>query len=182
MLLVPLVAPLPSLAASVGTKPEGKQNFVSASRRVVVKLDEEVMGREVAVREVGEIMEKGLSAAGLRMEDVVMSLVAIAPAVLEEQEEEEEGRGNEVKGWYLTVHREFVERIKKNQEKLEEAMAPLIVEALGLSGLRFVKAEAEAGADKQHSVEPEVCSSSPSDGIQQENRRAEEEAADGSLG
>ncbi|KAH7821321.1 uncharacterized protein MONOS_15015 [Monocercomonoides exilis] len=59
-------------------------------------------------------------------------------------------------------------------------MAPLVVEAHGLSGLRFVKAEAEA--DMLHSVEPEVCSSSPSDGIQQENRRAEEEAANRSLG
>ncbi|KAH7827002.1 uncharacterized protein MONOS_16083 [Monocercomonoides exilis] len=56
-------------------------------------------------------------------------------------------------------------------------MTLLVVEALGLSRLRFVKADAEAGADKQHSVEPEVCSFSPSDGIQQENRRAAEEAA-----
>ncbi|KAH7826239.1 uncharacterized protein MONOS_7673 [Monocercomonoides exilis] len=95
----------------------------------------------------------------------------------------EGGDRNEEKGGYPTAHREFVERIKENQGKLEEAMAPLIVKALGLSGLRFVKAEVEVGADKQHSVEPEVCSSSPSDGIQQENRRAkEEEAADGSLG
>ncbi|KAH7828986.1 uncharacterized protein MONOS_16112 [Monocercomonoides exilis] len=61
-------------------------------------------------------------------------------------------------------------------------MAQLVVEALGLAWLRFVNAKGEAGADKQHSEEPEVCSSSPSDGIQQENRRAEEEAADGSLG
>ncbi|KAH7829090.1 uncharacterized protein MONOS_17131 [Monocercomonoides exilis] len=61
-------------------------------------------------------------------------------------------------------------------------MSPLVVEALGLSGLRFVKAEAEAGANKQHSEEPELCSSSPSDGTQLENRRAEEEEADGSLG
>ncbi|KAH7822271.1 uncharacterized protein MONOS_11983 [Monocercomonoides exilis] len=64
-------------------------------------------------------------------------------------------------------------------------MALLIVEALGLSRLRFVKAgpeaETEAGADKQHSEESEVNSSSPSDGIQQENKRAEEEATDGSL-
>ncbi|KAH7815004.1 uncharacterized protein MONOS_9607 [Monocercomonoides exilis] len=140
------------------------------------------------------------------MEDVVLSPAAIALAVLEEREESEEGEkggkegeeegeedggkdggreggdGNEEKGGYPTAHREFVERIKENQGKLEEAMAPLIVEALGLSVLRFVKAEVEMGADKQHSVEPEVCSSSPSDGIQQENRRAEEEAADGSLG
>ncbi|KAH7819367.1 uncharacterized protein MONOS_17942 [Monocercomonoides exilis] len=61
-------------------------------------------------------------------------------------------------------------------------MAQLIVKALGLSGLRFVKAESEVGVSKQHSVEPEVHSSSPSDGIQQEISRAEEEAADGSLG
>ncbi|KAH7823488.1 uncharacterized protein MONOS_9867 [Monocercomonoides exilis] len=60
-------------------------------------------------------------------------------------------------------------------------MATLVVEALGLSLLRFVKADAEVGADKQHSVEPEVFSSSPSDGTQLENRRAEEEEADGSL-
>ncbi|KAH7815543.1 uncharacterized protein MONOS_7160 [Monocercomonoides exilis] len=229
MLLVPLVGPLPSLAAPVGTKSGSKRIFSAAdvnafpsiydlfnpslqiwrspqSRRVVVKLDDEVMGREVAVCEVGGIVEKGLSAAGLRMEDVVLSPAAIALAVLEEREEVEDGErggkegeekgeekgedgrregddGNEEKGGYPTAHREFVKRIKENQGKLEEAMAQLVVEAFGLSWLRFVKADAEAGADKQHSVEPEVCSSSPSDGIQQENRRAaEEEAADGSLG
>eukprot|EP00770_Monocercomonoides_exilis_P011996 MONOS_11938.1-p1 / transcript=MONOS_11938.1 / gene=MONOS_11938 / organism=Monocercomonoides_exilis_PA203 / gene_product=flagellar associated protein / transcript_product=flagellar associated protein / location=Mono_scaffold00628:4-3414(-) / protein_length=1023 / sequence_SO=supercontig / SO=protein_coding / is_pseudo=false len=235
MLSVPLVAPLPSLAASVGTKSGSKRIFAAAdvnafpsiydlfdpsllpsaiarlvsrspqSRRVVVKLDDEVMGRGIAVCEVGGIVEKGLDAAGLRMEDVVLSPAAIALAVLEEREEAEEGEkggkngeekgeekgedgrreggdGNEEKGGYPTAHREFVEKIKENQGKLEEAMAPLVVEALGLSGLRFVKAETEVGADKQYSVEPEVCSSSPSDGIQQENRRAEEEAADGSLG
>ncbi|KAH7823528.1 uncharacterized protein MONOS_11759 [Monocercomonoides exilis] len=92
--------------------------------------------------------------------------------------EGERGDGNEEKGAYPTAHREFVERIKENQVKLEEAMAPLVVEVLGMSRLRFVKAgmeaEAEDGADKQHSVEPKVCSSSPSDSIQQENRRAEE--------
>ncbi|KAH7824094.1 uncharacterized protein MONOS_12644 [Monocercomonoides exilis] len=91
MLLVPLVAQLLWLAASVGTKPEGKQNFVSASMRVVVKLDDEVMGRGVAVCEVGEIVEKGLSAVGLRMEDVVLLPAAIALAELEELEEAEEG-------------------------------------------------------------------------------------------
>ncbi|KAH7831524.1 uncharacterized protein MONOS_11111 [Monocercomonoides exilis] len=239
MLSVPLVAPLPSLAASVGTKSGSKRIFAAAdvnafpsiydlfdpsllpsaiarlvsrspqSRRVVVKLDDEVMGRGIAVCEVGEIVEKGLDAAGLRMEDVVLSPAAIALAVLEEREEVEEGErgckegdkegeekgeedggkdggkeggdGNEEKCGYPTAHREFVERIKENRGKLEEAMAPLIVEALGLSGLRFVKAEAEVGAYKQHSVEPEVCSSSPSNGIQQENRRAEEEATDGSF-
>ncbi|KAH7819168.1 uncharacterized protein MONOS_3238 [Monocercomonoides exilis] len=140
------------------------------------------------------------------MENVVLLPAAIALAVLEEQEEAKEGErrgkegeekgeeeekedggreggdGNEEKGGYPAAHRKFVERIKENQGKLEEAMVPLVVDALGLSGLRFVKVETEAGADKQHSVEPEVCRSSPSDGIQQENRRAEEEVADGSLG
>ncbi|KAH7819598.1 uncharacterized protein MONOS_15974 [Monocercomonoides exilis] len=101
----------------------------------------------------------------------------------EEDGGREEGEGNEEKGGYPTAHREFVERIKENQGKLEEAMAPLVVEALGLSGLRFVKAETEVCESKQHPMKPEVCSSSPSNGIQQENRRAaEEEAADGSLG
>ncbi|KAH7822546.1 uncharacterized protein MONOS_8828 [Monocercomonoides exilis] len=63
-------------------------------------------------------------------------------------------------------------------------MTPLVVEALGMSRLRFVNArtETEASAGKKYSVEPEVSNSSPSDGIQQENRRAAEEAADGSLG
>ncbi|KAH7818636.1 uncharacterized protein MONOS_8386 [Monocercomonoides exilis] len=113
------------------------------------------------------------------MEDVVQSPAAIELAVLEEREEAEEGEkggkrgeekgeedggkdggreggdGNEEKGGYPTAHREFVERIKENQGKLEEAIAPLVVEALGLSGLRFVKADAEVGADQQHSVEPE---------------------------
>ncbi|KAH7826853.1 uncharacterized protein MONOS_13852 [Monocercomonoides exilis] len=166
------------------------------SRLVVVKLDDEVMGRGVAVCEVGEIVEKGLDAAGLRMEDVVLSPAAIALDVLEEREEAEEGeRGkekgeeyggresgdvNEEKGGYSTAHREFVERIKENRGKLEEAMVLLVEEALGLSGLRFAKADADA--DKLHSVKPEVYSSSSADGIQLENRRAAEEAADGSLG
>ncbi|KAH7818644.1 uncharacterized protein MONOS_2342 [Monocercomonoides exilis] len=52
---------------------------------------------------------------------------------------------------------------------------------LSVAGLRFVKAEVKTDTDKQHSVESEVCSSSPSDGIQQENRKAEE-TIDGSLG
>ncbi|KAH7820936.1 uncharacterized protein MONOS_9162 [Monocercomonoides exilis] len=123
----------------------------------------------------------------------------IALAVLEEREEaeegekggkegskdgeEEEGReggdGNEEKGVYMTSRREFVERIKENQGKQENTMSPLVVEALELSWLRFVKAVAkaeadtEAGPDKQHSVEPEVHSSSPSDGFQREISRAE---------
>ncbi|KAH7823512.1 uncharacterized protein MONOS_13588 [Monocercomonoides exilis] len=102
---------------------------------------------------------------GVRMKDVVLSQAAIALAVLEEREEVEEGeRGgkegeekgeeegedgrreegdvNEEKGAYPTAHREFLERIKENQVKLEEAMALLVVETFGLSRLRFVKAEA----------------------------------------
>ncbi|KAH7827768.1 uncharacterized protein MONOS_17273 [Monocercomonoides exilis] len=162
--------------------PRALWGYVVARRAVLcvaVKLDDEVMGRGIAVCEVGEIVEKGLDAAGLRMEDVVLPPAAIALAVLEEREEAEEGEregkegeeegeedrgkeggdGNEEKGGYPTAHGEFVERIKENQGKLEEAIAPLVVEALGLSGLRFVKADAEVG-----------------------NRRVEEEAADGSLG
>ncbi|KAH7831279.1 uncharacterized protein MONOS_11208 [Monocercomonoides exilis] len=151
-------------------------------------------------------MEEELERAGLRMEDEVLSSAVIALVVLEEREEAEEGEkggkegeekgeengeedggrevgdGNEENGRYPTAHREYVEKIKEKQGKLEETMSPLVVEALGLSGLRFVKAEAEAGANKQHSEEPELCSSSPSDGTQLENRRAEEEEADGSLG
>ncbi|KAH7828883.1 uncharacterized protein MONOS_13297 [Monocercomonoides exilis] len=53
------------------------------------------MGRGVAVCEVGEIVEKGLDAAGLRMEDVVLSPAAIALAVLEEREEADEGEGED---------------------------------------------------------------------------------------
>ncbi|KAH7827094.1 uncharacterized protein MONOS_15393 [Monocercomonoides exilis] len=164
--------------------------------------------------EVGEIDSKELSEAWLRMEDVVLSPVVIALAVLEEREEAEEGEmggkegeekgeengeekgeekgeedegrdrgdGNEEKGRYPTAIRKFVERIEEIQGKLEEAMVPLVVEALGLSGLRLVKADAEVGVSKQHPMKPEVCSSSPSNGIQQENRRAAEEgSADGSL-
>ncbi|KAH7823360.1 uncharacterized protein MONOS_8448 [Monocercomonoides exilis] len=135
-----------------------------------------------------------MEAVWLSVEDVVLSPAAIALAVLEEREEAEEGErgckegdkegeemgeedggkdrgreggdGNEEKGGYPTAHRDFVERIKEKQGKLEEAMVPLVVEALGLSGLRFVKAESEADSDKQHSVEPEVCSSSSADGVQ----------------
>ncbi|KAH7819303.1 uncharacterized protein MONOS_14573 [Monocercomonoides exilis] len=59
---------------------------------------------------------------------------------------------------------------------MEEAMAPLVVEVLGTSRLRFVKArtETEADTDKQHSIEPEVCNSSPADGIRQEISREDE--------
>ncbi|KAH7818867.1 uncharacterized protein MONOS_13813 [Monocercomonoides exilis] len=134
-------------------------------------------------REVGEIVEKGLSAAGLRMEDVVLLPEEIVLVVLEEREEAEEGDVNEVKGGYPAAHREFVERVKKNQGKPEEVMAQLNVETLGLSRLRFVKADTEVCVSKQHPMKSEVCSSSPSDGIQQENRRAsEEEATDMSFG
>ncbi|KAH7818702.1 uncharacterized protein MONOS_2140 [Monocercomonoides exilis] len=175
MLSVPLVAPLPSLATSVGMKEENNWLFSEADVNVfssiydqfgpsmqiwrssqlkylVVKLDDEVIWRVVAVCEVGKIAEKGLSAAGLRMEDVVQSPAAIELAVLKEREEAEEGErgckegdkegeekgeedggkdggreggdGNEEKGGYPTAHREFVERIKENQGKLEEAMTP----------------------------------------------------------
>ncbi|KAH7824039.1 uncharacterized protein MONOS_1668 [Monocercomonoides exilis] len=90
MLSVPLVVQLPLLAAYVGTKSGSKRIFAAAdenafpsiydlfdpllqiwrsqqSRRVVVKLDEEVMGRGVAVCEVGEIVDNGLDAVGLKM-------------------------------------------------------------------------------------------------------------------
>ncbi|KAH7819265.1 uncharacterized protein MONOS_2878 [Monocercomonoides exilis] len=144
------------------------------------------------------------------MEDVVLSPAAIAPAEVEEREEEEEGErgckegdkegeemgeedggkdrgieggdGNEEKNGYSTAHRYFVERIKEKQGKLESAMVLLVVEALGLCRLRFVKAEAEADSDKQHSLKPEVCRTSQRDDIQQEISRAEEDSADGSLG
>ncbi|KAH7816452.1 uncharacterized protein MONOS_15518 [Monocercomonoides exilis] len=240
MLSVPLVAPLSSLAASVGTKSGSKRIFVapdvnafpsiydlfdpsllpsaiarlvsrsSQSRHVVVKLKDEVIWRGIAVCEVGEIVEKGLDAAGLRMEDVVLSPAAIELAVLKEREEAEEGKrggkegeekgeergkekgeedegrdggdGNEEKGGYPTVHREYVGKIKENQGKLEEAMAQLVVEALGLSQLRSVKVKTHKEADKRYSVESKMCSSSPSDGIQQESRKAEKETVDGSLG
>ncbi|KAH7831213.1 uncharacterized protein MONOS_3815 [Monocercomonoides exilis] len=149
MLSVPLVEPLPSLAAS------------PRSMHVVVKLDEKVMVQSVAVCEVEEIVEKGLDAAELRMEDMVLLSEAIVLVVLEEREEvegEEKGEekggrkggdGNEEKGGYPTAHREFVERIKENQGKLEEAMAPLVVEVLGTSRLRFAKARTETEAEKQ---------------------------------
>ncbi|KAH7829714.1 uncharacterized protein MONOS_4067 [Monocercomonoides exilis] len=49
------------------------------------------MRRGVALCEAGEITEKGLQAAGLRIKDVVLFPAAIALAVLEEREEGEEG-------------------------------------------------------------------------------------------
>ncbi|KAH7823487.1 uncharacterized protein MONOS_9868 [Monocercomonoides exilis] len=108
------------LAAPAGTKSGSKQIFAVAdvnafpsiydlfdpslqmwrstqSGRVVVKLDDEVMGRGVAVCEVGEIVEKGLSEAGLMMEDV-LSPAAIALAVLEEREEAEDGESGGKEG------------------------------------------------------------------------------------
>ncbi|KAH7823725.1 uncharacterized protein MONOS_15310 [Monocercomonoides exilis] len=110
---------------------------------------------------MAKIVEKGLSEVGLRMEDAVLSPAAIALAVLEELEEAEEGGGNERKSTIL--------------QRTE------IVEALELSRLKFMNTEAEAkvDTDKQHSVEPEMCSSSLSDEIQQEISRADEEEAIG---
>ncbi|KAH7822289.1 uncharacterized protein MONOS_9658 [Monocercomonoides exilis] len=121
MLSVPLVAQLPSLAASVGTKSGSKRIFAVSdvnaflsiydlfdsstqiwrsqqSRRVVVKLEDEVMGRGVAVCEVREIVKKGLLEAGLGMEDVIPSQVSIALAVLEEREKAEEGESGGKEG------------------------------------------------------------------------------------
>ncbi|KAH7816485.1 uncharacterized protein MONOS_15632 [Monocercomonoides exilis] len=179
MLSVPLVEPLPSLATSVGMKEENNRLFSAAD----VNVFPSIYDQWVAVREVGEIMEKGLSAAGLGMEDVVLSPAAIELAVLEKREEAKEGEGDEMKGGYPIARREFVKKqTKENHRKLEEAMAQLVVEALGLVLLRFMKAEVKTDIDKQHSMESEVCSSSPSDGIQQDNRKAEEETVDGSLG
>ncbi|KAH7828514.1 uncharacterized protein MONOS_7711 [Monocercomonoides exilis] len=114
---------------------------------------------------------------GLRTKDE-----ALLQAVLEEREEAKEGEGDEMKGDCPAAHRELVERIKKSQGKQEEAMESTVVEALGLSWLRFAKAEDEAEADKPHSTEAEMYHSSPSDGIQQKISRAEEESLDGSLG
>ncbi|KAH7819121.1 uncharacterized protein MONOS_12788 [Monocercomonoides exilis] len=145
------------------------------SMRVVVRLDDEVMGRGVAVCEVGGIVGKGLDAERMRKEEMVLSPAAIALEVLEEWEEAEEGEmeeteggdGNEEKGGRPIAHREFVEGIKENQGKLEEAIAQLVVEALGLSRLRFVKARTatEASAGKKFSVQPEMRNFSPADGI-----------------
>ncbi|KAH7827057.1 uncharacterized protein MONOS_14348 [Monocercomonoides exilis] len=59
-------------------------------------------------------------------------------------------------------------------------MTLLVVEELGLSRLRFVKEDVDS--DKQHAVEPEMCSSSSVDGIQQEISRAKDGAKDGSFG
>ncbi|KAH7817827.1 uncharacterized protein MONOS_11433 [Monocercomonoides exilis] len=56
------------------------------SRRVVMKLVNKMRRGIVAVNEVGEIVEKGLSVAGLMMEDVVLPPAAIALAALEEKE------------------------------------------------------------------------------------------------
>eukprot|EP00770_Monocercomonoides_exilis_P010524 MONOS_10472.1-p1 / transcript=MONOS_10472.1 / gene=MONOS_10472 / organism=Monocercomonoides_exilis_PA203 / gene_product=unspecified product / transcript_product=unspecified product / location=Mono_scaffold00477:49185-49487(+) / protein_length=101 / sequence_SO=supercontig / SO=protein_coding / is_pseudo=false len=61
------------------------------SRHVDMKLDDEVMWGGVAACEVGEIVEKGLDVAGLRMEDVALSPAAIVLVVLKEREEAEEG-------------------------------------------------------------------------------------------
>ncbi|KAH7832764.1 uncharacterized protein MONOS_6921 [Monocercomonoides exilis] len=109
MLSVPLVALLPSLTAFEGKKWWSKRIFAAPnvnafpsiydlfdlslqiwqsqqSRRVVMKLDEEVMGRGVAVCEVGEIVEKALETEGMKMEDVVLSTAAIPLNVLVEGE------------------------------------------------------------------------------------------------
>ncbi|KAH7828290.1 uncharacterized protein MONOS_12750 [Monocercomonoides exilis] len=137
MLSVPLVKQLSFIAESVEKEKEALEGICgcgcecvpvdqrSQLRRVVMKLDDEVMGRGVAP-------------------------AAIALAVLEEREEAKEGErgdkegeemggkeggdGNEEKSGRPTAHREFVERMKENQGKLEEAMALLVVEALGLVG------------------------------------------------
>ncbi|KAH7831500.1 uncharacterized protein MONOS_11999 [Monocercomonoides exilis] len=186
MLLVSLVVPLPSHAVSVGTKSGIKRIFaapdVNAFPSIYDLFDTSLkIWRSQQSRHCA-----GCAGGAGRREEGERGGKEGEEKGEEKGEEDggrEEGDVNEVKGGYPTAHREFVERIKENQGKLEEAMAPLVVEALGLSGLRFVKADAEVGASKQHPMKPEVCSSSPSDGIQQEiSRAAEEEAADGSLG
>ncbi|KAH7816300.1 uncharacterized protein MONOS_10035 [Monocercomonoides exilis] len=166
ILSVPLVGPLPSLATSkVITKSGSKRIFAAADVNALPSIFDLL----------GDCGKRAVDSGGEEGGCCSVSCSDCA-AVLEEREKAEEGGGNEVKGGYPAAHREFVERIKENQGKLEEAMALLVVEALGLSGLRFVKVGAEA--DDQHSIESELCSSSPSDDIQQENRRAEEEEAD----
>ncbi|KAH7821110.1 uncharacterized protein MONOS_13728 [Monocercomonoides exilis] len=160
----------------------------------VEKCGGEVIGRADDVGGARKIVEKELKEAAQRMEDMVQSYAAIVLAVFDEREEAEEGekggKEGEEKGEEEGEdgRRDGGDGIIENQVKLEEAKVPLVVEALGLSELRFVKAEvgteaeAEAGTNKQHSIETKVCRSSTSDGIQQEISRAEEEAVDGSSG
>ncbi|KAH7817085.1 uncharacterized protein MONOS_8006 [Monocercomonoides exilis] len=154
MLSVLRVVPLPILAEPVGTKSESKRIFAEAD-----------------VNELTSIYD--LFNHSMQIWRSQQSRPAISLAELEEREEAEEGEregaeggdGTEEKGGYRTAHRDFVERIKENQGKLEEAIAPLVVEAFGLSRL---------------SVQFFSIRWYPTG--EQENRRAEEEAADGSLG
>ncbi|KAH7823395.1 uncharacterized protein MONOS_17600 [Monocercomonoides exilis] len=102
-----------------------------------------------------------------------------------EENGEEDGRkegseGNEEKGGYPTAHREFVERIKESQGKLEEAIAPLVVEGLGLGRLRFVKAfERQATAfnrrtgeqKKKQKMDPGITSDGNSYGVKKDEEQ-----------
>ncbi|KAH7818047.1 uncharacterized protein MONOS_5075 [Monocercomonoides exilis] len=95
--------------------------------------DDEKMGQGVAACEVGKIKEKAPEDIRLKVEDVVMLTGVIALDVLEEREDEVRGGGdgNKEKGLYPTAHREFVERIKEKQGKLESAMVLLVGKHLG---------------------------------------------------
>ncbi|KAH7818896.1 uncharacterized protein MONOS_1730 [Monocercomonoides exilis] len=93
MFSVPLVVPLPSLAASDAAGVA--ITAVEACGGEVMEREDEVMGRGVAVCEVGEIVEKGMEAVWLRIKDVILLHVAIALAAREEREETEEGEREE---------------------------------------------------------------------------------------
>ncbi|KAH7832716.1 uncharacterized protein MONOS_13042 [Monocercomonoides exilis] len=123
------------------------------SRHVVVKLDDEVMGRGVEVCDMGEIVENGLSVVGLRMKDVVLSSAAIALAVLEKREEAEEAKEKEKKMEKKLAadkmnkkekHEKVKQEIKKKSQEVQEAKeakGQLVAtkEKVGLIGVRIEK-------------------------------------------
>ncbi|KAH7828801.1 uncharacterized protein MONOS_14400 [Monocercomonoides exilis] len=141
---------------------------------LVEKLKDEVMGRGIAVCEVGEIVEKGLDAAGLRMGDVVLSPAAIALDVLEEQEVAEEG-----------------ERGAKREDKREKKREKKMEGERKVMGMRK-KADIRQHTESLWRESKRTREAGRSDGSAgcggawaewvEENRRAAEEAADGSLG
>ncbi|KAH7831474.1 uncharacterized protein MONOS_16972 [Monocercomonoides exilis] len=135
----PAIDPSDASAVAASYTSAGAMDDIERRLRIVVPEAAGVYGRHMPLSLQQLLSPRALQT--LRMICCGSAGGAIVLVVLEEREEAEEGDVNEVKGGYPAAHREFVERIKENRGKLEEAMAPLVVEALGMSGLRFVKAE-----------------------------------------
>ncbi|KAH7826700.1 uncharacterized protein MONOS_5612 [Monocercomonoides exilis] len=118
----PAIDPSDASVVAASYTSAGAMDNIKRRLRIAVSedADMEITAVEVCGCEVGEIDSKELSEVWLGMEDVILSQVSLALAVLEEQEEAEEGErggkegeeegeekggdGNEEKGGYPAAH------------------------------------------------------------------------------